>query len=114
VRFASLTGCGVTAVPVAGTATGPLLVLRGSRPNPFSTSTTFVFALARPANVKLRVFDLAGRLVAEPFSGPASAGTTEVTWNGMGRGGVRLAPGRYVYEVRSDAEMRSGRLVLLR
>jgi hypothetical protein len=110
--FASLTTCAVSAVPVAPPA--PLLVLQPNRPNPFSGSTTFAFALAHESDVQVRVFDAAGRLVAEPFSRLFPAGAHEIVWEALGRNGRPLASGRYVYEMRTGGERRTGRLVVLR
>jgi flagellar hook assembly protein FlgD len=92
----------------------PWLVLHPNRPNPFRGSTTFAFALARSSDVTVRVYDAAGRLVAEPVRRAFTAGPQEVTWDGTGRNGRRLASGRYVYEVIGGGERRTGRFVLLR
>ena len=110
--FASVTVC--APVTVGDLPAPPALVLQQSRPNPFSGSATFAFATARTGEVRIRVYDVAGRVVAEPFSGTLGAGAHTVTWKGTGRTGRRLAPGRYVYEVRSGGEARTGQMVMLR
>ena len=113
-KFASLTVCGTASVPGPGAAKTPLLVLYGSWPNPFSARTTFAIGLARAAEVRVRVFDVAGRQVAEPIRRRYGPGLLQLSWNGTGAGGRRLPPGGYMYEVRSGSESRVGRLVLLR
>ena len=112
-RFASLNVCNPTAVdkPVA---TGPRLMLYPNRPNPFSGGTIITFAVREAGAMRVRIFDAAGRLVAEPFHKTVAAGTHRVEWNGTGNSGHRLPSGMYVYEVRSDSEVQRGRMVLLR
>jgi len=114
IRFASIGDCGTTDAPSPGPTRDVALMLEPSRPNPFRESTTIGFTLAEAAVVRLRIFDTAGRCVAEPFSGSVSAGRHEVVWSGASRTGVRLAPGRYLYEIRAGNEVRVGRLVRLR
>jgi hypothetical protein len=112
-RFASLNICNPTAVDKP-TAIGPRLMLYPNRPNPFSRGTIITFAVREGSAIRVRIFDAAGRLVAEPFQKTVSAGTHQVEWNGTGNSGHRLASGMYVYEVRSASEVQRGRMVLLR
>jgi len=102
-RFASVTTCGLVAVGDSPVPAGLRLEL--SRPNPFRETTTFVFATARSGEVRIRVFDAAGRLMAEPYRGSLGPGAHSIQWNGVGRSGRRLAPGRYIYEVRSGGRV---------
>jgi hypothetical protein len=51
-----------------------------SYPNPFNPSTTIVYHLARPGNVRLEVFDVSGRRVSTLVSGDKSAGRHEAVW----------------------------------
>ena len=53
-------------------------------PNPFTTSTTFTFILEKSANVNIRVFDIFGRLVAEPVNEFHQIGEQNVQWNTEG------------------------------
>ncbi|HET9326109.1 MAG TPA: FlgD immunoglobulin-like domain containing protein [Candidatus Eisenbacteria bacterium] len=112
-RFASLSICSPTAVGKPA-ALGPRLMLYPNRPNPFSGGTIITFAVREASAMRVRIFDAAGRLVAEPFQKMVTAGTHRVEWNGTGRSGHRLPSGMYVYEVRSASEVQRGRMVLLR
>jgi hypothetical protein len=49
-------------------------------PNPFNPSTAIRFALARPAEIELSIFDVQGREVALLARGLHDAGDHEVTW----------------------------------
>jgi hypothetical protein len=53
-------------------------------PNPFTTSTTFTFILEKSANVNIRVFDIFGRLVAEPVNEFHQIGEQKIQWNAEG------------------------------
>lgn len=53
-------------------------------PNPFTTSTTFTFRLEKSANVNIRVFDIFGRLVAEPVNEFHQIGEQNIQWNTEG------------------------------
>jgi hypothetical protein len=66
-----------------GVGDGPPAVAAGFRvlgnsPNPFQHMTTLEFALGRESKVKLEVFDLNGRLVAERELGRFAAGIQKV------------------------------------
>jgi hypothetical protein len=82
-------------------------------PNPFNPSTTLAYELRRPGPVRLRVFDLAGRLVRTLVSGERDAGSYTVTWNGRDDGGRALASGSYhaVLEVAGERYRRTMTLV---
>jgi uncharacterized protein (DUF1501 family) len=65
------------AMPVANDgAAAPLTFrLEANYPNPFHASTTVAFHLTQPGEVRLRVYDTAGRLVATLADGAFAAGT---------------------------------------
>lgn len=75
--------------PVAGVGPdGPaVLSLAQARPNPFTRATAIRYSIARAARVRLRVYDVAGRLVATLAEGPQAAGPHSVVWDGAGAGG---------------------------
>ena len=112
-RFASLAACSPT-TDVEPAAIGPRLLLYPNRPNPFSRGTMITFAVREASAMRVRIFDAAGRLVAEPFRKTVSPGTHHVEWDGTGHSRHPLPPGMYVYEVRSASEVQRGRMVLLR
>ena len=74
-------------------------------------SVSFSLPSAGPARVDL--FDLAGRRVAELFSGSAAAGRTTVTWNGRDVNGRRLARGAYFARLTAGNLKQARQLVLL-
>ena len=76
-------------------------------PNPFSTSTQFIFTLTgneEPGNVLIRIMTLTGKVVREITSaelGPLRIGVnrTEYKWDGRDEFGDKLGNGTYLYQV---------------
>ncbi len=76
-------------------------------PNPFSTSTQFVYTLTGsepPAEFKIQIFTAAGTIVREIFQeelGELKIGThrTEYSWDGTDTYGDPLANGIYLYRI---------------
>ncbi len=75
-------------------------------PNPFSTSTRFVYTLTgeQPAFFKIQIMTVSGRIVKEigmDELGPLKIGThiTDYQWDGRDEYGDRLANGVYLYRV---------------
>jgi len=66
-------------------------------PNPFNPTTTITFALPTSANVKLNVFDMAGRHVKTLVNGYVNAGSYDVNFDAS-----NLASGVYFYKLTSD------------
>ncbi len=105
-------------------------------PNPFSTSTRFVFTITGselPEHVKIQIFTMSGKLVREITQaelGPIRIGNniTDYRWDGTDEFGDQLANGTYLYRVqvtgnsfehfanRGDRGFRKGwgKLVILR
>jgi hypothetical protein len=76
-------------------------------PNPFTTSTRFVFTITGsevPQNIKIQIMTITGKVVREITReelGPLHVGRniTEFAWNGTDMYGQRLANGVYLYHV---------------
>jgi len=76
-------------------------------PNPFTTSTAFVFTITGsevPQNIKIQILTITGKIVREITKdelGPLHVGRniTEFKWNGTDEYGQRLANGVYLYHV---------------
>ena len=76
-------------------------------PNPFSTSTAFVFTITGsevPNNIKIQILTVTGKIVREITKdelGPIRIGRniTEYKWDGTDQFGQKLANGVYLYRV---------------
>ena len=76
-------------------------------PNPFTTSTAFVFTITGaevPQNIKIQIMTITGKIVREITKdelGPLHVGRniTEFKWDGTDQYGQKLANGIYLYRV---------------
>ncbi|MFH1502741.1 MAG: alpha/beta hydrolase-fold protein [Candidatus Eisenbacteria bacterium] len=95
-------------------ATPGLAMLRPNAPNPFSDRTTLRFDLPDPVDVRLMVYDVAGRRVRELTTGRLPAGPHEVVWDGRDERGVRVASGIYLYRIHAGELVEQRRMVVLK
>lgn len=102
---------GTSAVPGAALAA---LELRGNVPNPFNPATTVRFHLGQAADVRLGVYDLAGRLVKNLVAGFLDAGDHQVRWEGTDGAGRSVASGTYFVRLRGRGQQRVRPLTLVR
>ena len=66
-------------------------------PNPFNPSTRISFELPKASHVRLIIYDVVGREVAQVADGDYPAGYNELTWNG-----VQASSGVYFYRISTD------------
>lgn len=102
------------------TASPPILAsedraLSASRPNPFTTSASIGFTLSDAENVRLGIFDVAGRCV-RTFVDAArtSAGTHEAVWDGLDAGGNPAPSGVYFWRLETRDHSESQKVLLRR
>ena len=90
-------------------------VLLGAYPNPFNPRTTIAFEVPREMAVSLRVYDVAGRMVAELLSDEvARQGRNEVTWQGEDLEGRPVSAGVYFYRLEAGGIVQTKRMTLLK
>jgi len=99
---------GVAAIP------GTRLALYAAQPNPARNNTTIGFALPRAAHVRLRVYDVAGRLVRTLVDGPVSAGAGVKIWDGRDNSGLPAAGGMYFYRLETGTRTLTRKMMLVR
>lgn len=80
--------------------------LRPVAPNPVTGAATFSFELAKAADVRLAVFDAAGRKVATVAEGYYAAGVHDVPFR------ADLTPGVYVYRLEAGGEGAARKMVV--
>ncbi len=98
--------------------TSPMLpgriVLRQNYPNPFNAETSLRFDLPEAQHVDVSVVSLSGRRIRQLISGPMSAGSHRVRWNGRDGNGNEVPSGIYVCILRTDRNAVSRKLSLVR
>jgi hypothetical protein len=83
-------------------------------PNPFNPSVTLNWSAPRGSFATVRVHDLAGRLVADLYSGVMSDAQASVVWNGRDAGGQPLAAGMYVGRITAAGQEKLLKLTLVK
>jgi len=91
------------------------LLLHQNYPNPFNPRTTISYDLSSPAEVTIRVFDLAGRLVRVLQNAVFQVqGRHEIVWNGCNDLGRQVGSGTYFCRLEISGNMETGRMLLVR
>ena len=108
VGFWTVAGAIVTGV--GGSPLAPAsFSLQQNHPNPFNPTTVIPFALPKDCHVRLRVFDLAGRLVLDLIDERRPAGHYRETFVA-----TSLASGIYFYRFEAAGVVQTRRLALLK
>ena len=103
------------AVSVNEQSLGAGLTLAPNRPNPFRATTSIAFNLPQNGNVRLTIYDVAGRLVRRLIDGQSlPAGTHEARWQGDDEVGRAAAPGVYYYRLEAGERSISRHMLLIR
>ncbi len=83
-------------------------------PNPFNPSTKIAFDLPKASHVKLVIYDIVGREVAQVADADYPAGYTELTWNGINKNGVTVSSGVYLYRISTDKWSNVKKMMMLK
>lgn len=83
-------------------------------PNPASGGTTLSFSLASREDVRLSVYDITGRLVAEIDAGSIEAGPHGILWDGRDTSGAEVASGIYLCRLDAGDQHTTGKVTVLR
>jgi hypothetical protein len=83
-------------------------------PNPFNPATRIAFGLGVPANVSLRIYDAAGRLVRTLVEGARPAGRYSELWDGRDARGASVASGVYFCRLDAGRFTQTRKMLLLR
>jgi hypothetical protein len=78
-------------------------------PNPVRTGCRFTFVMSRQADVRVRVYSLAGRLVRDLGFRPMSFGYNDIEWDGRDGNGDLPANGVYLYTLTAQVDEGPGR-----
>ncbi|MBD3348356.1 MAG: T9SS type A sorting domain-containing protein [Candidatus Eisenbacteria bacterium] len=88
--------------------------LRQNCPNPFRAGTSIAYGLPRPSDVRIDVYNVAGRRVATLVDREMPAGWHTASWDGRDSGGNAVAAGMYFYRIDAGTRTASRKMVLVR
>jgi hypothetical protein len=104
--------------PATGVAeTGPAVgssAVEYLAPNPTAGHVSVAYRLARAGEVRVAVYDAAGRLVARPLALRQGPGPQKASWNGRTENGRRVSSGVYFMRVTLDGARIGTRRVVVR
>jgi photosystem II stability/assembly factor-like uncharacterized protein len=89
-------------------------VLSRSAPNPFANVATITLSISDPADVKLAIFDVAGRCVRTMLQAHASSGAHPVAWDGSNDTGTPVPAGVYFWRLEIEGRAESQKMLLVR
>jgi len=97
----------------AATALASGVSLASPYPNPSRSGVVITYTQPASAHVNLSVFDGSGRLVRTLFEGTGGAGSHEVSWDGLDKGGIRTRAGVYYCSMTIGGRTTSRKFVLI-
>lgn len=84
-------------------------------PNPASDAAEIRFALEKPAQVSVKIYDASGREIATVADESMSAGEQRVVWTVQNASGHAVSDGVYFYRIfTGETVRRNGKIVILR
>jgi hypothetical protein len=89
-------------------------VKSSNSPNPFNPSTTISYTLPGEARVRLEVYDVAGRRIANLVDAVQGPGDHSVLWDGKDSNGVPVTSGIYFYRITAGDLKISRKMILVR
>ena len=83
-------------------------------PNPFNPTTMIRFSVPTAGHVTLQIFNAGGQLVKTLVDESRSAGFQTISWNGTNDSGGVVSSGVYFYQLRSNGEVLTRKMMLLK
>ena len=74
----------------------------GAYPNPFFGSTNLSYAVNGTGTVRIAVYDVLGREIAELENGTKHSGEHDIAWDGRDKGGIEVPAGVYLVRITMD------------
>jgi len=83
-------------------------------PNPMVGFTAINFAVAKPGNVSLKIYNISGQLVKTLVNENKQQGYYNVRWDGKDESGQQAAAGVYFYRIQANEYNNTKKLVILK
>ncbi len=88
--------------------------LQNNYPNPFNPTTTIKFSLEKAGLTTVNVYSLSGQLIRTLINENRSAGANEVKFDGKDSNGKRIASGVYFYQLSSNKQVETRKMIMLK
>ena len=73
-------------------------------PNPFTSATTFTYAINHDSKIEIKIYTVGGRLIETLKNLPGDSGMNHFYWEGRDKDGDELANGVYLYKIIATAQ----------
>ena len=83
-------------------------------PNPFNPNTIIKYDLIKDLHVRITIYDLLGNTIKNLFEGNQLSGSNSIQWDGTSNNGYGVSSGTYVYQIKADNIIYSGKMVLIK
>ncbi len=83
-------------------------------PNPFNPSTTIEYALTKPSNITITIFDMGGREIYNFTDVRNNAGVYTKVWDGKNKNGLPVISGIYLVKIIAENYAVSRKILLLK
>jgi hypothetical protein len=83
-------------------------------PNPFNPETTISFSLPKDAKVNLSIYNIKGQKVKTLVNQILPAGEHKIIWNGMDSKNKKATSGLYLYQMKTEFETVTNKMMLLK
>ena len=90
------------------------LVMHSAYPNPFNPSTTINYNIPYDSNVMITIKDIRGRVVSTLYNNYYYHGKGSKRWDGKDNSGSSLPTGIYMYNIQTDREIKTGKILFLK
>ena len=83
-------------------------------PNPFNPNTMIKYDLVKDLHVRITIYDLLGNTIKNLFEGNQLSGSNSIQWDGTNNNGYGVSSGTYVYQIKADNIIYTGKMVLIK
>lgn len=90
------------------------LELRQNYPNPFNPRTAIAFSLPKAGKARLAIYNILGEEVARLVDEALPPGNHLYSWDGQDNGGMPVASGVYIYQLKTGNRILHKKMILLR
>ncbi|MBD3299238.1 MAG: T9SS type A sorting domain-containing protein [candidate division Zixibacteria bacterium] len=103
-----------TAVQIESEPWSPYYELGQNFPNPFNPTTVIHYSLHRSTDVQISVYNVLGQHVVTLEDGRQEPGVYETRWNGTDASGRAVPSGVYFYRMKTDSQIETRKMLLLK